>query len=97
MAKQPIDMVPEMLRGIRATLDKQGKTLETHGKVLDSIAKEAVNHTMRLESIEERFELLREGTVSAIGFAAHADRQYKGVKHQLAELFKRVEMLEKSR
>ncbi len=97
MADEPDNLVLKHLQAIRNTQDEQGKVLATHGKVLDSIAKEAVQHTVHLQSLEERFEMLREGTMTAIGFAAHADRQYKGLKEQIAELSQRVEKLEKTK
>ena len=97
MAKEPENLVLRRLQEIRAEITGVRATQETHGKVLDSIAKETVKHTMHFESLEERFELLREGTVSAIGFSAPADRQYRSVKDQLVDLTKRVQKLEKSR
>ena len=97
MADDPENLVLRHLQGIRESLDAQGKVLDQHGKVLDSIARESVQHSMHLESLEERFEMLREGTMSAIGFAAHADRQYKGLKDQVSDLVRRVEKLEKSK
>jgi len=41
--------------------------------------------------------MIREGTVSAIGFAANAGRAHVDLRRQIADLTRRVERLEASR
>ena len=49
---------------------------------------------MRVEALDEKFEMIREGTVSAIGFAANASRAHVDLHKEIADLRKRVEKLE---
>ncbi|MEA2861721.1 MAG: hypothetical protein QOC72_3760, partial [Methylobacteriaceae bacterium] len=50
--------------------------------------------TLRFDFLEERVEMLREGTLTAIGFAASANEQHKKLAEQIADLAKRVQKLE---
>ena len=54
-------------------------------------------HDLRFDSLDKRFDLVREGTMSAIGFAADASRSNKAIRDQIADLTRRVEKLEQAR
>ena len=51
-------------------------------------------HDLRFDALEERVETIREGTVTAIGYAAHASRGHVDLRKQIADLTRRVERLE---
>ena len=51
-------------------------------------------HDLRFDALEERVETIREGTVSAIGYAANASRAHVDLHRQIADLTRRVEKLE---
>jgi phage shock protein A len=94
MAEEPENLVLHHLRDIRADVaslrtevkDMRGDVHEIR-TVLDS-------HTLRFDFLEERVEMLREGTLTAIGFAASANEQNRKLAQQIADLTKRVEKLE---
>jgi phage shock protein A len=94
MAEEPENLVLHHLRDIRADVaslrtevkDMRGDVREIR-TVLDS-------HTLRFDFLEERVEMLREGTLTAIGFAASANEQNRKLAQQIADLTKRVEKLE---
>ena len=87
MAEEPDNLVLRHLREIRADVkEMRGDVHEIKG-VLES-------HTLRFDFLEERVEMLREGTLTAIGFAASANEQNKKLAQQIADLTKRVEKLE---
>jgi hypothetical protein len=94
MAEEPENLVLHHLRDIRAHVaslrtevkDMRGDVHEIR-TVLDS-------HTLRFDFREERVEMLREGTLTAIGFAASANEQNRKLAQQIADRTKRVEKLE---
>ena len=94
MTEEPENLVLHHLRDIRADVaslrteakDMRGDVHEIR-TVLDS-------HTLRFDFLEERVEMLREGTLTAIGFAASANEQNRKVAQQIADPTKRVEKLE---
>ena len=87
MAEEPDNLVLRHLREIRDDVkEMRGDVHEIKG-VLES-------HTLRFDFLEERVEMLREGTLTAIGFAASANEQNKKLAQQIADLTKRVEKLE---
>ena len=51
----------------------------------------------RVGALDERVEAIREGTVSAIGFAANASRAHVDLRREIADLTRRVEKLEAER
>ena len=94
MVGEPDILVLRHLREIRADIQDFRTGTDKSFRGVQCVQNE---HTLHLESLEERFELLREGTMNAIGFAANADRQYRVMKGDLAGLEKRVEKLEKAK
>jgi phage shock protein A len=94
MVEEPENLILHHLRDIRADVaslhtevkDMRGDVHEIR-TVLDS-------HTLRFDFLEERVEMLREGTLTAIGFAASANEQNRKLAQQIADLTKRVEKLE---
>ena len=94
MADAPENLTLQLLREMRSELGdlRQENTRDHRGMMLRQD-----EHTLHLQSLEERFELLREGTINAIGFAANADRQYRKIHEELTDLRRRVEQLEKAK
>ena len=104
MSKEPMNLVFEQLKLLRkdvhALKDGQDEvrsglrdvktTLSEHGLTL-------AQHTLQLDFLGERVEKLREGTLTAIGFATETGTRTRTVERQLADLSKRVETLEKSK
>lgn len=91
---EPENLVLELLREMRADMKDLRNALhdDVHGLrvVLD-------NHTLKLDFLEECVEMLRESTMTALGFAVDASERKKKIETQLAELRERVERLEKAK
>jgi hypothetical protein len=104
MAEEPDNLVLHLLRGIRGTLDQHSSRFDAiDGRfdaiegVLNEVRLTVAGHDLRFDALEERIETIREGTVSAIGFAANAGRAHVELRRQIADLTRRVERLEASR
>ena len=54
-------------------------------------------HTLSLDFLEERVEMLREGTLTAISVSTRTNGNSKKLAQQLSELAKRVDKLEKAK
>ena len=91
MANEPENLVLEHLRIIRA--DIRDLRTEMTGEFHD-VRRTLGEHTRRFDYLEERVEMLREGTLTAIGFAASAGERQKKLEKQIADLTKRVEKSE---
>jgi hypothetical protein len=97
VAKEPDNLVLQLLRGIRSTLDEHSARFDGIETVLKDVRLTLVGHDLRFDALDERVEAIREGTVSAIGFAANASRAHVDLRRQIADLTRRVERLEASR
>jgi predicted nuclease with TOPRIM domain len=94
MAEEPEHLVLHHLRDIRAGVTSlRTEVKEMRGDVHE-IRTVLDSHTLRFDFLEERVEMLREGTLTAIGFAASANEQNRKLAQQVADLAKRVEKLE---
>jgi uncharacterized coiled-coil DUF342 family protein len=94
MAEEPENLVLRHLRDMRADMRAMdGKIDNLRGDVRE-VRTVVDSHTLRFDFLEERVEMLREGTLTAIGFAASANEQNRKLAQQIAELAKRVEKLE---
>jgi len=80
MAKQPEDLVVRILRDIQTTLSEQSKML--------------TDHTKRFEHLEQRFDDVHEGMLTALGLASHAHVRDDSMKKDINDLKKRVKRLE---
>lgn len=91
---EPENLVLELLREMRADIrsvrDEQKEDIRGLRSVVDSIL-------LRLDYFEERVEMLRESTMTALGFAVDASERKKKIETQIAELRERVERLEKAK
>jgi|HubBroStandDraft_1064217.scaffolds.fasta_scaffold80101_3 hypothetical protein len=101
MAEEPDNLVLHLLRTMRAensarfdTIDGRFDAIE---RLLNEVRLTVASHDLRFDALEERIETIREGTVSAIGFAANAGRAHVELRRQIADLARRVERLEASR
>jgi hypothetical protein len=97
MAEEPDNLVLQLLRGIRTTLDEYSSRFDAIEGVLKEVRLTAASHDLRFDALEERLETIREGTVSAIGLAANVGRAHVDLRRQIADLTRRVERLEASR
>jgi len=97
MPEEPDNLVLAMLRSIRGTLDDHSARFDAIEAVLHDVRLTVVRHDLRFDALEERVEAIREGTVSAIGFAANAGRAHVDLRRQIADLARRVEKLEAER
>lgn len=97
MPDEPDNLVLAMLRSIRGTLDDHSARFDAIEAVLHDVRLTVVRHDLRFDALEERVEAIREGTVSAIGFAANAGRAHVDLRRQIADLARRVEKLEAER
>ena len=97
MAEEPDNLVLQMLRSIRATQEQHTARFDEIEAVLKEVRLTVVSHDLRFDALEERVETIREGTVTAIGYAAHASRGHVELRQQIADLTRRVERLEAGR
>jgi len=91
MAKEPDDLVLPILREMRVDMKAEFTRLD---ETLREVRRAVASIGMRVEALDEKFEVIREGTVSAIGFAANASRAHVDLRKQIADLAKRDEKLE---
>jgi hypothetical protein len=91
---EPENLVLELLREMRADVrtvrDEQKEDIRGVRNAIDSIL-------LRLDYFEERVEMLRESTMTALGFAVDASERKKKIETQIADLRERVERLEKAK
>lgn len=81
--RDEIDQVRSLLVSVRE--DVRGVLLAT------------VKNVMAIEHLDERVEMLRESTMTGLGFATQVNLQQKKLAKQLTELSARVERLENSK
>jgi chromosome segregation ATPase len=81
--------------------DMRGEIHQMRGDIRDlqadskEVRKVVGSHSQRFDFLDERVEMLREGTLTAIGFAANASESNKKVREQISDLTTRVEKLER--
>ena len=101
MPEEPDNLVLQLLRTMRAEnsarFDAIEAVLQDVRQGLHDVRLTVVHHDLRFDALEERVEAIREGTVSAIGFAANAGRAHVDLRRQIADLARRVEKLEAER
>ena len=91
MAKEPDNLVLRVLREMRA---ENGVRFDSIESLLKDVQRDVSSLDLRTEALDEKFDLIREGTVSAIGFAANASRAHIDLHKQISELKRRVDKLE---
>jgi hypothetical protein len=97
MSEEPESTVLHHLKALRGDIRRlDGKLTEINNEVR-SIRLTVAGHDLRFDSLDERFDLVRQGTISAIGFAADASRSSTATRDQLADLTRRVEKLEQAK
>ena len=98
MAEEPDDLVLVILKELRADMkagfSNVGSELSRIDATLTDVRRHVASLDLRMEALDEKFEMIREGTVSAIGFAANASRGHVDLQRQITELTRRVEKLE---
>ena len=94
MAKEPDNVVLSILRETRVDMKLDFARLD---ETLHEARRHVASIDLRVEALDEKFEMLREGTVSAIGYAANASRAHVGLHKQITDLTRRVEKLEKAK
>ena len=91
MAKEPENLVLSILREMRVDMKSDFARLD---ETLHDVRRHVASLDLRAEALDEKFEMIREGTVSAIGYAANASRAHVDLHKQIANLTRRVEKLE---
>lgn len=98
---EPDNLVLELLRGMREEIRDMRETMRVGFKEVrtDIRGLKVVqdSHTLQVGYLDEKVDMLRESTMTALGFANHVDLQQKKMGKQLAALSERVEKLEKSK
>ncbi len=98
---EPDNLVLELLRGMREDIRSVREELKDGLREVRSdirgIKLVQDKHTMQLEYLDEKVEMLRESTMVALGFATNVGVQQKKMAKQYADLAERVEKLEKSK
>jgi len=94
MAEEPDNLVLALLREMRADIKEVRKDMSRIDETLRDVRIAVAGHDLRFDALDEKFEMIREGTVSAIGYAANASRAHVDLHKQIADLARRVERLE---
>lgn len=98
---EPDNLVLELLRGMREEIRDLREIVRVGFKEVrtDIRGLKVVqdSHTLQVGYLDEKVDMLRESTMTALGFANHVDLQQKKMGKQLAALSERVEKLEKSK
>ena len=94
MAEEPDNLVLQMLRSIRGTLDDRPTRFDRVEAIVRDVRSLGTSTDMKVDALDERVEMIRERTVTAIGYAAGASRGPVDLKKQIADLTRRVEKLE---
>lgn len=94
MVEEPDNLVLQLLRAIRGTLDDHSARFDKLEALIMDVRRVATSTDMKVDALDERVEIIREGTVSAIGYAAHASREHVSLRKEITELARRVERLE---
>jgi hypothetical protein len=94
MAEEPESLALSLLREMRADVKEVCADMSRIDAMLSEVRRSVVGHDLRFDALDEKFEMIREGTVSAIGFAANASRAHVDLHKQIADLTRRVEKLE---
>ncbi|MGO9743070.1 MAG: hypothetical protein ACLPN5_16470 [Roseiarcus sp.] len=96
MSEEPENLMLHLLRGLRSDVAKLRAERSSADEVLHEVRRTVTSHNFRFDALDERVEMLREGTLTAIGFAAHATQSQKKLQDQIADRTRRVENLEKA-
>ena len=97
MAEEPENLGLALLREMRADVKSVREDMSRIDKTLRDVRRTVVGHDLRFDALDEKFEMIREGTVSAIGFAANASRAHVDLHKQIADLTRRVDKLERTK
>ena len=97
MAKEPDNLVLALLGEMRADIKDVRKDMSRIDETLRAVRLTVAGHDLRFDALDEKIEMIREGTVSAIGFAANASRAHVDLHKQIADLTRRVEKLERTK
>jgi len=97
MAKEPDNLMLSILREMRVDLKDVRKDISRLDESLHEVRRHVASIDLRVEALDEKFEMIREGTVSAIGYAANASRAHVDLHKQITDLTRRVEKLEKAK
>jgi len=97
MAKEPDNLMLSILREMRVDLKDVRKDISRLDESLHEVRRHVASIDLRVEALDGKFEMIREGTVSAIGYAANASRAHVDLHKQITDLTRRVEKLEKAK
>ncbi len=96
MAEEPDNLVLSLLRDMRADIKDVRKDMSRIDQTLREVRLTLVGHDLRFDALDEKIEMIREGTVSAMGLAATAGRAHVDLRKQMAGPARRVEKLERT-
>jgi hypothetical protein len=95
---EPTDLTLVILREMRADMAagfaQMNKEFVRLNADLGAVVRHVASLDLRVEALDEKFETVREGVISAIGYAANASRAHVDLHRQIADFTKRVEKLE---
>jgi predicted nuclease with TOPRIM domain len=97
MAKEPDNLMLSILREMRVDMKEVRKDMSRLDETLNDVRRHVVSLDLRGEALDGKFEIFREGTISAIGYAANASRAHVDLHKQITDLKRRVEKLEQAK
>jgi hypothetical protein len=96
MIDEPDNHVLQLLRNIGADVADVRSDNSRVDETLREVRPVVTSQGTRFDASQERVEMLREGTLTPIGFATNAAQSQKKLQEQIADLAKRVEKLEQA-
>ena len=97
MTKEPENLVLSLLREMRGDIKDVRDIISHIDETLHAVRLTVAGHDLRFDALDEKIDMIREGTVSAIGFAANASRAHVDLHKQIADLARRVQKLEEAK
>jgi chromosome segregation ATPase len=81
----------------RVEMHAMSKDLRELRADTNEVRRVVAGHTLRFDFLDERFEVLRKGTLTAVSAAASANESARDINSQVVDLTRRVEKLEKAK
>ena len=97
MAEEADNLVLTILREMRTDIKDVRGDISRLDATLHEVRRDVASLDLRFDALEEKVDIIREGTVSAIGFAANASRAHVDLHKQIADLTRRVAKLEEAK
>jgi hypothetical protein len=86
MAEEPDNLVLAILREMRVDIEDVRDHMSRIDETLHAVRLSVAGHDLRFDALEDRIDMIHEGTVSAIGYAANASRDHVDLHKEIVDL-----------